>query len=67
MWDSMTVWFINSVGKYVSDGIGGLSFFFFSGKPPAGSVFGITHSVKESSQKRKQLSDNELLFSQRNS
>lgn len=29
MWDSMTVWFINSVGKYVSDGIGGLSFFFF--------------------------------------
>ncbi len=39
-------------------------FFFLSGKPPAGPVCGITPQdpSRAGSQKRKQLSDNELLF-----
>ena len=39
-------------------------FFFFSGKLPAGPVCGITPQdpSRADSQKRKQLSDNELLF-----
>lgn len=44
--------------------VGIFFFFFFSGKSPAGPVCGITPKdpSKAGSQKRKQLSDNELLY-----
>lgn len=52
-------------GKSVSSGLSRhFLFLFFSGKSPAGPVCGITPKdpSKAGSQKRKQLSDNELLY-----